>query len=78
MSACRAKHYIPNSKFIVLFRNPVDRAYSEYTYVRNRCRYINVDDCPWPNIPFYNTTNKGLKSLEASPCSFNHGLMFNN
>lgn len=74
MSACRAKYYMPNAKFLVILRNPTDRAYSEYTYVRNRCRHRHAKYCIWPKIPFYKVTVEGLMALQETPCGFNHGI----
>ena len=37
-AACRIKKVFPDMKFIVILRNPTDRAYSEFDMVRTRCR----------------------------------------
>lgn len=44
-TAARIYNYLPNCRFLIILRNPVDRAYSHYTHiVRNRNVFRSCDE----------------------------------
>lgn len=71
-SACRVKKVFPKMKLVVILRDPVDRAYSEFNMVRSRCR---GDDnrCIWRHTDYLNVIKEGVQGLSSSNCTFNKG-----
>lgn len=63
---------LPNIRFIVMLRDPVDRAYSEFTMVRNRCDGDFIQ-CGWVHQDYYDYIKKGIQYLQDRQCTFNTG-----
>jgi len=70
--ACRVKKVFPEMKMVVILRDPVDRAYSEFNMVRSRC---HGDDtrCIWRYTDYLNVIKEGVQGLSSSNCTFNKG-----
>eukprot|EP00210_Caulerpa_lentillifera_P001271 g1227.t1 len=71
-AACRVKKTFHEMQFVVILRNPVDRAYSEFNMVRSRCRGDDTR-CIWRDTDYLNIVKEGLQGLMSSECAFNKG-----
>lgn len=74
MSACTAKHYMPNIKLIVIFKDPAERAFNAIKYFGRQCILDGQPNCVWRKIGFYDAIRTGLGLLKNSACSFNTGI----
>eukprot|EP00210_Caulerpa_lentillifera_P001272 g1228.t1 len=72
-SACRVKETLPNMKFVVILRDPADRAYSEYNMVRRQCHNSKTHTCPWDTIDYLTMIEQGIETLHNRSCSFQDG-----
>jgi hypothetical protein len=55
----RIVQYIPKAKFIILLRNPIDRAYSQYQHQNNTNKTKAYDP-----LPFHRAIQKDIKRFE--------------
>ena len=65
---------MPNVKFMVVLRDPADRAYSEFNMVRTRCKGGH-QMCSWVHSDFYDYAVRGVSNLRLRGCTFNNGKL---
>lgn len=59
-------------KFVVILRDPADRAYSEYNMVRRQC-HGNDQYCIWRTLDYFDVVQKGVQDLKDRDCSYQKG-----
>lgn len=73
-AACKAKVISPNAKFVVLLRDPADRAYSGLSYSAHLMGRRSGFKYSWMKKSFWSLVKKGLTQLEKEPsCDFQTG-----
>jgi hypothetical protein len=70
----RVKASLPNAKLIVLLRNPVDRAYSQYTFRGRRLETASFIDEMLADITRWQETGMAVAKVEGSPSYFARGI----
>eukprot|EP00210_Caulerpa_lentillifera_P003332 g3179.t1 len=72
-AACRAKYIAPNGKFIVLLREPANRAYSGFTYTSNLLKKRNWE-ARFLSQSFLEAMTEGITELDIDTnCDFHSG-----
>jgi hypothetical protein len=70
----RVKATLPNAKLIVLLRNPVDRAFSQYTFRGRRLETASFIDEMLADIARWRSTGMAVAKVEGSPSYFARGI----
>lgn len=69
-TACRIKQLLPDAKFIVLLRNPVDRAMSHYNMYLNLVEKGIKTENPRVEAEFNMEIDREIVNLRQAGCSF--------
>jgi hypothetical protein len=70
----RVKTALPNAKLIVMLRNPVDRAYSQYTFRTRRLETASFRDEMLADIARWQATGMAVEKVEGSPSYIARGI----
>ena len=70
----RVKAALPNAKLIVMLRNPVDRAYSQYTFRTRRLETASFTDEMRADLDRWQATGMAVEKVEGSPSYIARGI----